>query len=159
VLTSDLHFDHAIEHANLVNPKTILRSYEAAQIGTKVKLALPHLPLSRPMESGRLQLGRVGPHRDLPHLLPRSGGEEKDLARRGYGVRWSTDARRLFYRSGDRVMRLEALDDRWTSGQPEVFVGGIDGFMAWDVAPDGRAVIALEAAAGAAAPSRAELVR
>ena len=51
----------------------------------------------------------------------------------------------MFYRNGDRIMVVEALDDELRPSEPEIFVGGVAGVgPSWDVAPDGKSVIAIE---------------
>jgi hypothetical protein len=77
---------------------------------------------------------------------PNQGIKRRVSREGGTSPRWSSDGR-LFFAWETRVMQVEATDSRWTPSTPETFVDGVDGgeiFRNWDVAPDGRSVIALE---------------
>jgi Tol biopolymer transport system component len=88
------------------------------------------------VESGRWDVYVTSyPDRAIKRKVSREGG---------LYPRWSADSGRLFYGTSGRVMVVEALDAQWTPSTPEVFVEGIDVMWTWDVAPDGKSVIALE---------------
>ena len=89
-------------------------------------------------ESGRPEIWVTSyPEKDVRQKISRAGGIE---------ARWGSSSERLFYRSGDSVMAVEALDSEFRPSEPVTFVEGVSGGGpgTWDVAPDGESVIALE---------------
>jgi serine/threonine-protein kinase len=66
----------------------------------------------------------------------------------GVGPKWGPDGRQIFYSKGGQVLVADFDAAAFETSPPRLFVDGIDrsesGF-AWDITPDGKSVIAVEA--------------
>jgi len=74
------------------------------------------------------------------------GGEWQASNNGGGSPRWSRTGHELVYQSGDQLMTASytVQGDTFTAGKPRVWIQSI-GSTLWDLAPDGKRVIALQA--------------
>jgi len=93
--------------------------------------------------------------RAFPPPSSGQGGKWQISNTGGIVPRWSRSGHELVYQSGDQLLiaSYTVQGDTFTAGKPRVWIQSI-GSTLWDLAPDGKRVIALEAAEATQGPQQ-----
>jgi serine/threonine-protein kinase len=83
--------------------------------------------------------------RAFPPLSSGQGGKWQISNAGGTAPRWSRSGQELVYQSGDQLMTASytVQGDTFVAGKPRVWIQGLGSNTLWDLAPDGKRVIAL----------------
>jgi hypothetical protein len=91
----------------------------------------------------------------FPPSATSSGGKWQVSNNGGTFPRWSRTGHELVYQSGDQLMTVSYTVNgtTFTPGKPRVWIASLSGASGWDLAPDGKRVVALIPESTVKAPS------